>query len=344
MTPDEARRRREAARSRSGETSVTVPRGSVPFNTVTLGIFMVAALALVGFYFAQYIPAREVAGAGGGVSAARASAINVKGRKPSVRGLRFMPPRVKNTAKERATLLEGMRGLGLLRGYSMPPDRLVFLANGKAQYLPASPWPSGPVPGRSVFRGNTLKPRVALTFDDAYSGSTKLISLLVELRVPATIFPAGGAVLASPSVIKKAREYGFEIANHSTTHPTFTKIPEAAIVREVLGCDAAVRKATGSGTVAYFRPPGGAVDARVNQVLGSIGYISIMWSHDTIDWSPATTADQLYARATQGVRNGDIILMHSQGQYTCQMLPGIVKALRDKGFELTTISGILSND
>lgn len=226
----------------------------------------------------------------------------------------------------------------------MPPDRLVFLPSGAAQYVPAAPMPTAPVPGRSVYRGNPSKPRVALTFDDAYTKMDSLLELLVRLRVPATIFPTGGAVDSNPAVVKQAREMGFEIANHSYTHPSFTRSSNDLIVREVLGCDAAVTRATGAGTVAYLRPPGGAVDARVEQVLGSIGYTSIMWTHDTIDWSSSTTADQLYARATEGVENGDIILMHSQGKHTLELLPRIVQTLRDKGFELTTVAGVLSDD
>ena len=82
-------------------------------------------------------------------------------------------------------------------------------------------------------------------------------------------------------------------------------------------------------------------DARVLQIASSLGYIVVDWTHDTEDWRPTTTADQLFARATQGIQGGDIILMHSQGPHTMEMLPAIVKNLRGQGFELTTVSGVL---
>ena len=86
---------------------------------------------------------------------------------------------------------------------------------------------------------------------------------------------------------------------------------------------------------------GGAFDARILQIASSLGYVVVNWTRDTEDWKPTTTADQIFARATQGVQGGDIILMHSQGPHTLEALPRIVKYLRGKGFELTTVSGVL---
>lgn len=229
---------------------------------------------------------------------------------------------------------------GLLAGYSLPGGRLAFLQGDRTLFLPPSQMPAAPrVPGIVYGKRNTN--RIALTFDDGYSGMSSLLDLLTLLRVPATIFPAGYAAQENPGMIRKAHERGFEIGNHSFSHPCSTRISPGTLASEILAADAAVKKACGTGTAAYFRPPFGDQDVGVQVVAGSIGYLTIMWSRDTLDWSATSTPEQVVARATEDVKGGEIVLMHSQGRYTKQALPTIVRILRLKGFELTTVSGLL---
>lgn len=220
------------------------------------------------------------------------------------------------------------------------PSRLVQEYWKVRVSTPPPPMPSGPRAPAIVYHGDRSKPRIALTFDDGYSGMGQLLDLLTELKVPATIFPTGGADSVHPELIRKARNLGFEIGNHTYTHPKCTRIPSDALAREIISTDNQVRMACGTGTVAYFRPPYGDVDARVEQVAAQLGYITVMWGSDTRDWSSLTTPEQLFARATS-VQNGDIVLMHTQGRYTMSVLPRIVSELRARGFELTTVSGVL---
>jgi peptidoglycan/xylan/chitin deacetylase (PgdA/CDA1 family) len=329
-------------KARTRRTSRTLPLDQAHGRSLS-ALALVFALGVVGLYCAQAIPPRLVAPpAGHDVSAKEAPLLQPSQKRDGIpRGLGYMPPRSKPPKGKGASSLEGLRSLGVLRGYSMPPDRLVFLPDGEAQFVPSSPMPSGPHKGLAVWRGDSTRHRVALTFDDGYGGTGGLVDLLTKLRVPATIFPVGGAVPGNRTALREASERGFEIANHTATHPTCTKIPNDAIVREVKACDETVARATGRGTAAYFRPPGGATDWRVNQVMGDMGYVVVLWNHDTLDWHPATTLEQVISRATDGIQDGDIILMHSQGRHTLEALPTIVKVLREKGFELTTVSGVL---
>lgn len=259
-------------------------------------------------------------------------------RKASVRGLGYMVPRGEGADSVR----DALRNAGMLQAYSEPPDRVVFCPEGSAQFLPLPPKPGGSrVPG-SVSRGNRANRRVALTFDDGYYRLGELVDLLVQLRVPATLFPAGAACTENREAVLKAARCGLEIANHSWSHPQFTKLPDDAIARQLQLSDEEVRKICGTEMAGYFRPPYGDCDDRVVRVAGRLGYLVVMWSEDTLDWSPATTAGQLLARATEGIQNGDIILMHSHGPHTIESLPTIVKSLRDQGFLLTTVSGVLA--
>jgi peptidoglycan/xylan/chitin deacetylase (PgdA/CDA1 family) len=310
-----------------------------------LGLFLVFGLAVAALHFAQGIPARAVRPGPGHVVNARESLVLVppseRGKKPKVRGLDYMVPRT-TPARLASSYLDGLRDAGLLRAYSVPPGRVVFAPDGRSQFLPLPPLPGAPRAPEVVSHGDRSKPRVALTFDDGYSGMSGVMDLLVELRVPATFFPTGAADAGHKSLIREAVRRGFEIGNHTYTHTLCTRLPSEIVAGEITGTDALVKRISGSGTAAYFRPPAGVVDPRVELVAAGLGYEVVLWSRDTIDWSPASTPDQVIARATDGVRGGDIILMHTQGPHTLQVLPEIVRRLRDRGFELTTVSGVLN--
>jgi peptidoglycan/xylan/chitin deacetylase (PgdA/CDA1 family) len=258
-------------------------------------------------------------------------------------GLFYLPaggflPHAPRSSVSRETVKE----TGLMQAYSLPPGRVAFVQDGLTLFVPPSPMPTGPrVPG-IVYHGDRGTRKIALTFDDGYGNLNATIDLLTQLRVPATLFPAGAVDATSPTAIRKAMARGFEIGNHSYTHPVPTKIPAAQLGWEIIATDAAVSKDCGTGTVAYFRPPFGDQNVGVQVTAGNLGYLLIQWDRDTLDWNANSSPDQIIARATDGVQGGEIVLFHMQGQYTLQVLPSIVKILRDKGFVLTTVSGVLS--
>lgn len=240
--------------------------------------------------------------------------------------------------------LATVRDAGLLRGYSLPPDRLAFTPTGKAVFIPGPPAPSAPCEPVAIERGNVRAPRIALTFDTADvpdPGAQPIIDELTRLRVPATFFVCGGWCRARPALLRALVERGFEVANHSDSHPWFTKIPDHRVVAELVATSDAVQKLGGAPVAAYFRPPFEDVDARVKALAAQCGYRVVLWNRDTIDWGPATRPEQIVSRATDFASNGDIILMHTHGRYTASALPEIVNRLRSRGFELTTVSGVL---
>lgn len=242
-------------------------------------------------------------------------------------------------ARQERITLELLSDAGMLKGYSLPPDRIVFDHRGRAVTLPVSPRTGEPRQASVVYNGNREKPRVALTFDDG-PGLDGIIDILSELRVPATIFPSGSWSLYNTELIRIADDRGFEIGNHTFSHARLIDLPDERIVGEVRDNERAFTEATGVRIAAFLRPPYGDTDSRVEQIVANLGYITVNWSRDTLDWHPGITPELLRERATS-VSNGDIVLMHTQGVYTTQMLPEIVRILREKGFELTTVSGVL---
>lgn len=315
-----------------------------------ISLVLVFALGACGIYLADGIgPRRREASETRVVSASEPGIELERVKKAGPRGLSFMEPRApgRNPPAGESAFLEDLRSAGLLRAFSEPAGLVSFDGDGREVLLPAPPPVSGPVEPRTVFDGPEEGRRVALTFDTSEvseaSRTRALIDELTRLRAPATFFVCGGWCRKNPSLLRLLFERGFEVASHSYDHPMFTRLSNEAITSQLDRTEEAVREIAARPIAAYFRPPYGDTDARVERVAADNGYTTVIWSADTLDWHPSTIREQIRDRATVGARGGDIVLMHTLGNYTRDALVEIVPNLRAEGFTLTTLSGVLED-
>lgn len=89
-----------------------------------------------------------------------------------------------------------------------------------------------------------------------------------------------------------------------------------------------------------MRPPGGAFNERVVNVVGEMGYALIMWSIDTWDWRDRN-ADIIHRRIMDNVQDGDIILSHDTHRTTALAMERVIPALIARGFDLVTVTELL---
>jgi peptidoglycan-N-acetylglucosamine deacetylase len=186
----------------------------------------------------------------------------------------------------------------------------------------------------------TLVACVSITFDDGPSSLTSdLLDLLDRERAPATFFVQGSAVESRPEVAARIVESGHEIGNHTWRHPNLTKLPDEEVRSEVERTQAAIAAATGEAAESV-RPPYGASDQRVRDLLG---LPVVVWDVDTLDWQepgPAVVADRAVGRSSRG----SIVLMHDTHEQTVEAVPAVIDGLRDRGFTLATVDEQLGGD
>jgi peptidoglycan/xylan/chitin deacetylase (PgdA/CDA1 family) len=316
-----------------------------------LSLLVVLALALGAFHFAQYVPPGLMS-ARGDVADAREDGgregvpVEARAANPvEVRGLDYQLPSLARGGVGPASALEMMRDAGLLRGYSLPSRKLAFTPDGGYMILPTSPVLEGPRDVAVIYHGNRAKKRIALTFDTSEVGEPNtaraIIDELTRLRAPATFFVCGAWCYKNPDLLRLAVDRGFEIANHSFGHPAFTAISNEQIAAQLKGTEEAVANVAGSRISAYCRPPYGAIDARVEQVVAQQGYATVLWDVDTNDWRESSIRELIRDRATVGMRGGEIVLMHTTGSHTKEALMEIVGNMRANGFQLTTLTGVM---
>ncbi len=185
--------------------------------------------------------------------------------------------------------------------------------------------------------------KVALTFD---AGSypplePAILDALREAGVRCTMFLVGDFVDLHPDVVLQLVADGHEIANHSDTHADFTTISEEEMVMELDHFEAKVMALTGKGTRPWFRPPSGAYDRRVVEVVADQGFYTVYWTADSADWRPDVDAATVEARLLRYATPGSILVAHLTSPQTAEVLPRVLRTLKDRGVEFGTLSEVL---
>lgn len=186
------------------------------------------------------------------------------------------------------------------------------------------------------------KPMVALTFDDGpYSPVTdRLLDLLEQYGGKATFFVVGNRVSSYTDSVQRAVDLGCEIGIHTWEHANLTKLGEDGILKQIDKTQAALQETAGY-TSAVVRPPGGACNDFVKEVLGKQGLYLANWSVDTEDWK-SRNADSVYAEAMRSVQDGAIILCHDLYPSTADAMERVIPELIEQGYQLVTVSELIS--
>lgn len=200
--------------------------------------------------------------------------------------------------------------------------------------------------GKLYINGPSGSKEVALTFDDGPDGKVTpgILDILKSRNVNASFFFIGNSVKKYPDVVKRAYSEGNLVLNHSMGHPDFKKLKADQMMQEVTDTEEAIYSITGKRP-AIVRPPYGSVSKEELELLNSSGCKVVIWSIDTLDWSQMDSSS-IAGNVLDNVRNGDIILMHSNGdkKATAGALPGIIDGLKAKGYTIVTLDKLLGID
>ncbi|MEQ2466743.1 polysaccharide deacetylase family protein [Niallia sp. CLA-SR-H024] len=185
--------------------------------------------------------------------------------------------------------------------------------------------------------------KISLTFDDGPDEimTPKIIEILQNHHVKGNFFFIGSEAEKYPQVVKNAYENGNLVLSHSYHHVDLTTLSNAEQANEINNAGLAIQTIIGKEP-AMIRPPYGETNETLIENAKDKGYSVIIWSIDTLDWSQKDP-ENIIKNVTDNLRNGDIILMHSDSEKTetAKALPTIIKAVQKKGFEIVGLDELL---
>ncbi len=188
-----------------------------------------------------------------------------------------------------------------------------------------------------IYHGNLSKKNVTLSFN-VYWGTEfiePILKVLKENNIKTTFFIGGIWAAQNNELLLKIRDDGHELGNHGYFHKDHQKLSFESEQEEIYSTHKLIKTITGID-MQLFAPPSGAFSNSTLQIAKNLGYKTIMWTKDTIDWRDKDS-NLIYTRATKNAMGGDFILMHPTSA-TLVALPNIIKFYFDNGFKLTTIS------
>jgi peptidoglycan/xylan/chitin deacetylase (PgdA/CDA1 family)/tetratricopeptide (TPR) repeat protein len=191
--------------------------------------------------------------------------------------------------------------------------------------------------------GSPSRKWVALTFDDGPDPqhTPALLDALDKADVPATFFVVGARAEESPDLIRRMVALGDDVEDHSYTHPNMAQTAAPIAESEILRTSVVIRALTGKQP-RFFRPPGGQRNPVVYHLAGLYGQTVALWTIDALNYEEAGSPQGLIDFIMKHMQPGAIVLMHNGMSGTAAAVPGLAAALRAKGYQMVTLSQMVS--
>ena len=200
--------------------------------------------------------------------------------------------------------------------------------------------------------------RVVLTFDDGPDPeyTPRVLNILEKENVPAAFFIVGINAENHLPLLKRIYREGFEIGNHSFTHPNMATVSAERAETEMEATRLLIQAATGRSTILFRAPYNADAEPSTLAELKPVergkqdGYYTVGESIDPEDWNikEGVNADSIYNRVVRKYEADStkgIILLHDAGgnrEATVQALPRIIQYFKSHNVKFATISEILN--
>ena len=200
-----------------------------------------------------------------------------------------------------------------------------------------------------------VKNQVVLTFDDGPDPTytPQILDILQKEKVPAAFFIVGVQAENNLPLVKQIYEDGYEIGNHTFTHPNIAAVSADRAVNEIETTRLLIEAITGRSTVLFRAPynadaePSTEAELRPIAISKQKNYYTVGESIDPEDWEKGVTADSIYYRVVSQYEKDPskgIILFHDAGgnrEATIEALPRVIHYFKSHGVKIITIAQLL---
>jgi len=181
---------------------------------------------------------------------------------------------------------------------------------------------------------------IALTFDDGPwpTHTEAVLDVLEKENVKATFFMIGRQVYRYPNLVKRIRNEGHTLGNHTQGHAYSSRSTPAMTRAQIAEGQTAIQKVAGVRST-WIRPPGGSMTPAFGRETSRYGLKVAMWTVDPQDWRRPPVGT-LIQRVVTGAKPGAVVLMHDGGgdrSKTVEALGPIIRELKKQGYTFVTL-------
>ena len=182
------------------------------------------------------------------------------------------------------------------------------------------------------------RPTVTLTFDEGYENgyTTPILDTLKEKGVRAVFFLTGHYIESQPELVQRMIDEGHILGNHSNKHKVYvTELTLEESLEDAKWMHDRLREDF-DYEMRLFRLPEGAFCEQSLALLQQMGYKSLFWSFAYRDWDPQNQMEPQEAmdRIMATLHPGEIMLLHAVGETNSLILPELIDAIREEGYEI----------
>ena len=187
------------------------------------------------------------------------------------------------------------------------------------------------------YRGPADQPLVSLMINVDWGNEVipAMLEVFKRYDVATTWFLTGTWAEKYPDLAAAIASAGHEIGNHGGWHGMASQMTREEIQDLILTGEDKIMDITGQKPM-LFAPPAGDFNKQTVAVAAELGYKTILWTIDTVDWQrPAPTV--IIDRVITRIQNGALVLMHPT-EPTLQALPLIIEQLQKRGYTVVPVS------
>lgn len=187
---------------------------------------------------------------------------------------------------------------------------------------------------------------VFLTFDCGYeNGYTPgILDVLKKHKATAAFFVCKHFIEDQPALIKRMKEEGHVVGNHTSNHICMPESDERTIREEIADNSNYMKEATGYEMDPFFRPPKGEYSERTLQITKDMGYTTVFWSlaYPDYDVNNQPGADYVIERFKNYIHPGAIPLIHNISESNAQALDTVLTNLEKEGYTFQSLYHLTS--
>jgi peptidoglycan/xylan/chitin deacetylase (PgdA/CDA1 family) len=185
-----------------------------------------------------------------------------------------------------------------------------------------------------VTRSEIKEHEIAITFNDGPDPvrTPKILDILKSTSVRATFFHVGEQIRARPEIDHRLVDERHTLGSHTFGHIDLSRADLKKAEKQIIKGREEAEAASGVD-VPFFRPPYGALNDEIKEILKKRKMPVFQWSIDSLDWKLRDTRS-LYDHLLQAIETekGGVLLFHESQESALSVLRPLIDELKSRGF------------